>query len=971
MSFRPDCIRTISNWTKVKKEHKFEKSSFDPEQFLQDMPIASPKLVALMNNIKELDKADYEKHGHTYKHFIFSDLKMGGTGAKILASALAAHGFTIAYTPKLELKPDSELLKTKKKNFILLASTTLYGNNLSARAKKQFLSKFNERPTNVYGELARIIVMDSGFKEGIDLFDIKYVHIFEPQISGADQKQVIGRGTRTCGQKGLRFHPTQGWPLNVFVYDVEIPSNITAKISAPSDLDTLFKLYMSNKGIDLNLLTFGDELEKVAIVGSVDYELNKNIHRFELEDEIQYDIFEGGYKPSLAGSVKPVDCAAKTCGRVRANKYVPVITPLMTAAALVMGEQLPKFKAKGDYPREFYCNLLRTKPEYCDLLREANQDPMLFIKKHSNELLASIKKGDYRQLPISQRSSFLRLVFMVLPRPEMKRKLKKISTPPPKTPKTKTPPKKKEKTKPSDDEDDVGTVTPKKKEKMTPSDDEDDVGTVTPKKKEKTTPSDDEDNVGNVIDEAEKEIKPIPPLPDNASGKSGAFLKIRNYVKENFQAYTWPKVKLENMCGYDGPAMPLNKEQEGGSQIMNLTPTQGFVSEYFTPENPMKGMLFWHSVGTGKTCSAIATASKTFEKQGYKILWVTRTTLKSDIWKNMFDQVCSQSIINKMQKGVAIPADYSSRVRLLSSAWSIRPMSYKTFSNLVRGANSLYQDLVKINGKEDPLKKTLIIIDEAHKLYGGDDLSKSELPDMNILHKALMNSYRVSGDNSVKLILMTATPITKDPMELIKLLNLTRKPNEQLPDTYEAFKSQFLSENGGTFTKKGKFEFLNQIAGHISYLNRERDARQFAQPSIRYITSPLSEDDGSYGEKSLDELQSEVDKANQTIKDLKEEEQMHKKKLQEQKKELQALCNGLKKDEKKACIEKSKEATANLIKSHQEALDKIKVSHQETMNLKNDNRKLITEMKKNMKEGINQLAVLQTKCASKQKKAVQ
>ena len=32
----------------------------------------------------------------------------------------------------------------------------------------------------------------------------------------ADQKQVIGRATRTCGQKGLTFHPTQGVAITCF-----------------------------------------------------------------------------------------------------------------------------------------------------------------------------------------------------------------------------------------------------------------------------------------------------------------------------------------------------------------------------------------------------------------------------------------------------------------------------------------------------------------------------------------------------------------------------------------------------------------------------------------------------------------------------------------------------------------------------------------------------------------------------------
>ena len=167
------------------------------------------------------------------------------------------------------------------------------------------------------------------------------------------------------------------------------------------------------------------------------------------------------------------------------------------------------------------------------------------------------------------------------------------------------------------------------------------------------------------------------------------------------------------------------------------------MRNYFTPLNPCKGMLLWHSVGTGKTCSAIATATSSFEKQEYTILWVTRTTLKNDIWKNMFDQVCNESIRNQIEYSddFTMPKEHSQRMRLLSKSWKIRPISYKQFSNLVSKQNSIYETLVKINGAADPLRKTLIIIDEAHKLYGGDDLSGIERPDMNALHTALMKSH--------------------------------------------------------------------------------------------------------------------------------------------------------------------------------------------------------------------------------------
>jgi hypothetical protein len=88
-----------------------------------------------------------------------------------------------------------------------------------------------------------------------------------------------------------------------------------------------------------------------------------------------------------------------------------------------------------------------------------------------------------------------------------------------------------------------------------------------------------------------------------------------------------------------------------------------------------------------------------FEKDEYTILWVTRTTLKSDVFKNMFDLVCSVPLKNKMKAGFKIPDGQSERMRLLSKSWRIKPMYYKQFSNLVSGKNKLYEDLVAIHGR--------------------------------------------------------------------------------------------------------------------------------------------------------------------------------------------------------------------------------------------------------------------------------
>jgi hypothetical protein len=85
---------------------------------------------------------------------------------------------------------------------------------------------------------------------------------------------------------------------------------------------------------------------------------------------------------------------------------------------------------------------------------------------------------------------------------------------------------------------------------------------------------------------------------------------------------------------------------------------------------------------------------------------------------------------------------------------------------------------------------------------------------------------------------MTATPITTSPLEMVQLLNLFKPTHQQIPDELEPFSLSYLDEQGH-FTPQGRSLFLDQIAGHISYLNREKDARVFSQPILQTIHVPL------------------------------------------------------------------------------------------------------------------------------------
>ena len=829
--FDAECVRKRSNWSKSSTEYKFDTPAFNPKKLLESIPTHSPKLNALLSKIESLDKSDMKKHGKMFKHFIFSDIKSSSFGAKLIAGALIAKGFKLGYnasiknavpavqepvvqepanvsggTPtkpkqygKIELLADEELAKTPGNNFYLLASIGVYDQPISVKQKKAILQKMNQRPENINGELARIIVMDSGFKEGIDLFDIKYIHIFEPQVTAADQKQVIGRGTRTCGQKGLEFHPTRGWPLHVFIYDVDMPEPIRKYMANSS---TAFDLYLKALNIDVRLIEFTHDLERATIFGSVDYELNKNIHSFSI----------------ARGEEEESSVSTKST-----NVKNPIVSSLPVSSLPV--SSLPQVVPENSVvqPSTNYSSLRSTVSSLgseSPIVPETN-----VMTPTENE---SVSPENIQETPSS-----------VSTEPENTEETPSNLSPElentQETPSSVSP-------EPENIQETPSNVSPLESENTSFLSRAASIGNSVLSNIRSSFGSTQENKNTPISNETQSTLGggpklivrrdlPILNLPSQYDeltfdNKRMTHSQLRKHIRDNFGEYSWDDVKMENLC------------KGGASHGIKYTPTQDFIRHYFTPENPVKGMLLWQSVGTGKTCSAIAAATTSFVPKGYTILWVTRTTLKNDIWKNMFDQICNEQIKEEIKKGVTLPAEHAKRMRMLSKEWSIRPMSYKQFSNLVSKQNNFYKSVVKKNGEADPLRKTLLIIDEAHKLYGGGDLSSLERPDMNALKQSIQQSFQLSGKDSVKLLLMTATPITENPMELIQLINLCKPEQEQMPELFSDFSNIYLDEHG-RFTPSGETRYLNDIAGYVSYLNREKDARQFAQPIVKFVTAPI------------------------------------------------------------------------------------------------------------------------------------
>jgi len=268
--------------------------------------------------------------------------------------------------------------------------------------------------------------------------------------------------------------------------------------------------------------------------------------------------------------------------------------------------------------------------------------------------------------------------------------------------------------------------------------------------------------------------------------------EFQKEIQLKYKKYESIKSSKENKCMSQGP--------------IKLNDTQKFIGEYCKDTVKNKdGLLLYHTVGAGKTLTAV-NILKTYEGMGYTCVWVTRTTLRKDLQKAL-------DIIPLKRAPVVL--------------------SYKQFSNACKEKGQIYKSMAaksQEKGGKEFLYKTIIIIDEAHKLYT-KDLKAQEMHDINAIQKSIFKSYQMSA-TPCKLILMSATPITKDPKEAILLLNLLKSNSKDRLDV--SIDKYF---QGDTFNK----EFKNKIQGLVSYINTSCDVSKFARSKIYTVPVEISD----------------------------------------------------------------------------------------------------------------------------------
>lgn len=232
-----------------------------------------------------------------------------------------------------------------------------------------------------------------------------------------------------------------------------------------------------------------------------------------------------------------------------------------------------------------------------------------------------------------------------------------------------------------------------------------------------------------------------------------------------------------------------NVESEVTAEQLYLFPHQRFVRDYLQYKSPYRGLLVYHGLGVGKSCTSIAAAEMLMNHKKVIVMLPAslRTNYKNEILK------CGNHYYNKdAHHWVFVPegsVHYVSEklTKKMGGVWVIDETKTPNYRNLVpehrESVDAQIADVLKhnyefmnYNGinekyiKENLLGKKyfdnkVVVIDEAHNFISGVS-NGSKI--VSALYKMLMNA------SGVKIILLTGTPIINKPHEIAYAINLVK-----------------------------------------------------------------------------------------------------------------------------------------------------------------------------------------------------
>ena len=247
-----------------------------------------------------------------------------------------------------------------------------------------------------------------------------------------------------------------------------------------------------------------------------------------------------------------------------------------------------------------------------------------------------------------------------------------------------------------------------------------------------------------------------------------------------------------------------NRSRTSGFELLTH---QKIVRDYLNLYTPYRGLLLYHGLGSGKTCTSIAIAEGM--KSNKKIYVLTPASLKMNFYSEM--KKCGDELYKKNQYwefvGIEGQPDYvpilakalslsTNYIRENGGAWLVNINNKPNYKSLsVDEQNSLdnqLNEMIKMkyshisynapnlekiistisdSHSKNPFDNSVVVIDEAHNFVSriiNQIKSKRTTATSYRLYNYIMNA------NNAKVILLSGTPVINYPNEIGILYNLIR-----------------------------------------------------------------------------------------------------------------------------------------------------------------------------------------------------
>lgn len=287
---------------------------------------------------------------------------------------------------------------------------------------------------------------------------------------------------------------------------------------------------------------------------------------------------------------------------------------------------------------------------------------------------------------------------------------------------------------------------------------------------------------------------------------------------DHFQNKIAELYKLYNVAKY--PKIKSQTDFESQSELLcgefEKTLYQYFISNYVSLYTPYKGILLYHGVGVGKTCSAITLSEGFLANHSMNEepkIWVImpsalQTSFKEQIFSQdnieNYDYLANQCTGDLYVKMAQILKDSNKEKteqkikKLIKSRY--RLFTYEKFATFFED-NYLENNIV--------VKDKIIIIDEAHNIRSkGNSVEKR-------VYSSLVNA--ISNGQNNRLVMLSATPMYDKPEDIYDLLYLLDL-NDNRNILKQPFPKIFADNNimnpiAGSILKKLATNYISYLKG--------------------------------------------------------------------------------------------------------------------------------------------------------------